>query len=732
MCSGTCAQLDVLDLSVSHAQVVKLPVGLGKLQNLHTLLLVDMYELTTLPASFKELKSLTTLSIQNCLKFARIPADIGPMPLLTKLELFGPCCMNLPPCVGMWPLRHLELSGYNDNENTVVLPWLLPSLASTLCFLSLDRGSMSHANVIEYMKTFPMMPKLFALRLRPSQRYESDSAPMRPPLANMPALQYLDGYHGVDSTMPGLLKKLKHLRVSLQGGLAVDLPPMTTLLRLEIVNNVSTSEDCANRFDNWLHSNTFPQLRELVISDFVGISHLPKSIATLTSLRELSIIDVTYWDSSFDVGMYINSDIMSMQSLHTLNIVKCDIASLPDFNLASLKCLRISSCSNLVELPHLHASGLPVIEDLQLNDLKHCCIIDETLGELTTLLGLYITNCPREQSTIPMSLQHLTNLCELVVSSCGDTSVGRKQSLLSDVATCLPSLRNLRKLCLVSTETTLANAERDTVAIGLALKAYPLPLLAIDDVTIPNLGVSNRHCMPFFCNKQGSSFMWIRNKWSLENNEHAKVPPAPYGFGKYWLALGLPPEAETWSDHHILVHWRTMQDKILAFACGGHSAMGSNSAFTDLSNNLMLTIADYVSGTDTFRTQQIQRTPVRATVLDNIQNTIISTWRERLEPDDEMDEEMQDNIRTIRCDIEHQRRELTRRQQDATIARENAAKAHAEAMKAAEAAHVAADIFAQQQISNTLIQTDAWEAERQRIRDQHMQAVRDRIALSEG
>jgi len=713
--------------------VVRLPVGLGKLQNLQTLLLVDMYELTTLPASFKQLTSLTTLSIQNCAKFKRIPEDIGPMPLLTSLVLFGPCCMNLPPCVQKWPLRHLQLSGFNDDEDTAVLPWLLPSLASTLCGLCLDRGSMSHGNMIEYMKTFPMMPKLIALRLRPTQLHESevDLAPIRPPLAKMPALQYLDGYHGVHRTMPGLLTNLQHLRVRLEGYLAVDLPPMTTLLRLEIVNHLTT-DDSAERFDSWLHGNTFPQLRELLISDFVGISHLPISIATLTTLLELSVIDVSYWETSYSVGMYINSDIMSMHSLHTLNFVRCDMASLPDFNLPSLKRLRISSCKRLIELPQLYGSGLPVIEDLQLNDLLYCYAIPETLGELTTLQGLYITHCPRQQSTIPMSLQHLTNLRELVVSSRGDTSEGRKQSLLSDIATCLPCLLNLRKLCLVSTETTLANTERDTVAIGLALKAYPLPLLAIDDVTFPNLGVSNRHCLPFFSNKRDSTSMQKRNEWKLENNDttwydYAKVPPAPYGFGKYWLALALPPEAETWSDHQILVHWRTMQRKILAFACGGHTAMGSKSVYTDLSNNLMLTIADYVSGTDTFRTQQIERVPVRATVLENIQDVILSTCRARLEPDDGMDEEMQDNIDSIRSGFVHDLRVLTQRQRDATTARENVAKAHAEALKAAEAAHVAADTFARQQISNTLMQVDAWEAERQLIREQHMQAVRDRI-----
>ena len=712
-----------------NSQVVQLPAGLGQLQSLRGLFLVDMYELITLPKSFSQLTSLTTLSIQNCTKFVRLPEHVAPLTCMTSLVLYGQCSANLPPCVQMWPLRNLELSGTDDTVDTAVLPWLLPSLASTLQNLSLDRGSMSSSNMTAYMNTFPMMPKLDALRLRlnvnPDTDYDVDH--MLPPLANMPALQYLDGFRRIDANLPGLLPNLRHLRLFLQGRLAVDLAAMTKMLRLEIVGMWVDDAIC-ERFDNWLNADTFPQLQELLISDFEGISHLPKSIAKFTSLRELSVCNVRFWEESYDIGLLIDADIMRMHSLHTLNIVACDVFSLPDFDLPSLQVLRISSCPQLHTLTQLRASALPKIKDLQLNNLSRCLVLPETLGELATLQGLYITRCPRKMITIPTSLQLLTNLRELSVSSRGDTTASHTR-LLSEVAVCLPGLCKLRKLCLFCKEKSPADAQRDTIAIGLALKAYPLPLLDIRDVTFPNLGLSNQHCLPMFTKKDCSTLMLLRNKWMLEESEVNNEPPAPYAFGKQWRALGLPPEAETWNDHQILVHWRTMQQKILAFACGMHTRMGDQSAHRDLSNNLMLMLGDQVSGTDTFRTYHKQRARERVAELKAMDLRIIHKFEEQLEVVDEVNEEIDHNVQQDRVLLQRQLAALLQQQKNATVARENAANEHVVANIAAEAARVAADTAAHHQISNTIMQHEQWEEERQHIRMQTHQRLRDHITL---
>jgi len=177
------------------------------------------------------------------------------------------------------------------------------------------------------------------------------------------------------------------------------------------------------------------------------------------------------------------------------------------------------------------------------------------------------------------------------------------------------------------------------------------------------------------------------------------------------------------------VHCHTVQQKILAFACDIHTRMGSASAYTDLSHNLMLMIADHVSGTDTFRTHHKQRAHEQVAELEAMDARIISKYEEQLEIVEEVNEDIDHSVSHNRLTLEQKMAALLQHQKDATVARENAAKEHTAAMIAAEAAHVAADTAAHQQISNTIMQHDQWEEEQQRIRNQTDQRLRDNIAL---
>ena len=155
----------------------------------------------------------------------------------------------------------------------------------------------------------------------------------------------------------------------------------------------------------------------------------------------------------------------------------------------------------------------------------------------------------------------------------------RLTRLISDVALCLPGLRGLWKLCLAECpRRSEAQQHADIIAIRLALKAYPLPLLDLLDIKflLPALCDQESHVPMFLLGEGSGSFNnnESKNEWEMESA--CTFPQNAFDFSEHVQALGLPAACALMRDEDILQYWRRTQQKILAFVSGTHRSIGRN------------------------------------------------------------------------------------------------------------------------------------------------------------
>jgi len=580
------------DQPKTNGTLLALPEAIGNLGTLLKLTLINMDQITALPASIAKLTNLQSLLIANCPKLLLLP-DLGPMPALRQLRLAGGLAFDLPDRVGQWKLQKLHLcdeQDLSDDEDDHVPAQLLKDLSPTLEDLLI--GSC----VMTQMNNMPLMPKLRALRIATSiDNYVNSETLFHVTADKMPNLEKVSGVCGFSSQMH-TLTALESLQMFLDGDFGTPVTSaMPSLVQLEMTGNDYV--ECEN-IPAWIHGDTFPNLKTLHILKLFGVRMMPAAIASFTRLSVLHLVNLKdgHYDTPHRVRMIIHPEIFQMPNLKELNLINCDVMSLPEFSLPSLVFLRISHCRNLRELPGLTGAGLPKLSILQLHSLR-CRSLPHTLGELTSLLGLYISKC--DLAGIPLSLGRLTNLKQLVIHQDLATDVpGSACPIMADVAHCLPNMRFLQKLCLRGPDTrTTQECDDDVVVIGLALKAWPLPFLNLKDVNFPIMGYCQLSCTRQ--NVQGAMRETEAriNKMSYSEFKHTlPPPPAPFNFKKFVLRLGLPDAAKNWNDGQIIRHWYLMHTKIFAFASGQHSRLGEGSAILNTSPILVGMIADMVTG----------------------------------------------------------------------------------------------------------------------------------------
>ena len=105
----------------------------------------------------------------------------------------------------------------------------------------------------------------------------------------------------------------------------------------------------------------------------------------------------------------------------------------------------------------------------------------------------------------------------------------------------------------------------DVVAIGCALKAWPLPLL--------------RH---------------FELDFDVEYEDDNQV--AHSLFSTCWQALGLPEAAADWTDAMILDFFSVQHHKVAAFASGMHWRLGAASGVSWLDEQALVMIANEILG----------------------------------------------------------------------------------------------------------------------------------------
>ena len=134
--------------------------------------------------------------------------------------------------------------------------------------------------------------------------------------------------------------------------------------------------------------------------------------------------------------------------------------------------------------------------------------------------------------------------------------IGAGRALVSH----LPLLRNLESLSVEGA------GNRDMLRLGRSLQKWPLPRLRC-------LEMVGR----YFC----------------------RVPyeQDPAGFvdlNECWQQMGLPEEANGWSNEQILDYFRAQQNKLEAFMSGSHRRLGAESRVSRLPDDNLKTIAEMV------------------------------------------------------------------------------------------------------------------------------------------
>jgi hypothetical protein len=113
---------------------------------------------------------------------------------------------------------------------------------------------------------------------------------------------------------------------------------------------------------------------------------------------------------------------------------------------------------------------------------------------------------------------------------------------------------------------------RDVLAIGRAIKAWPLPLL---------------HVVDFYDD--------IDYHDELSEEEHTDAEEN-LRLSTCWRALGLPAAAADWSTTMTIDYLRVQQQKVAAFARGMHARLGAASGVSRLDEQTLVMIADEVLG----------------------------------------------------------------------------------------------------------------------------------------
>ena len=252
-CLGELVHLQVLCLdgfdNGFDNSLTELPVSLGCLEALKTLIIKNFGALAALPESIAQLTSLETLNIQNCPVLQKLPA-MRVMPALRSITLSCCCVDELPMCLGDWGIKHLDLGNLDELDNLRAILLRLTSLETL------------HISSCDYLHRMPAMSAMTCLT---SLKLEDCALEKLPSFNEMTSLQHLSLEYLDDLTqLPSSIGKLMGLR------------------ELRLVG--------CNEFTKLPSIGKLPSLEILYIAGCRKLRKLPTSFDALTSLRKLALI----------------------------------------------------------------------------------------------------------------------------------------------------------------------------------------------------------------------------------------------------------------------------------------------------------------------------------------------------------------------------------------------------------------------------------------------------------
>jgi Leucine-rich repeat (LRR) protein len=327
-------------------------------------------------------------------------------------------------------------------------------------------------------------------------------------------------------------------------------------------------------------------LQELTIDSCDKISFLP-GIGKLAALKRLKLVSLRLKEVS-DIGELVALEHLELASLsleevpnlarltalQTLTISELwrrrarHIGEISDIlpgigELVALEHLELASLSleevpNLARLTALQTLTISEISDLESHS-EHLTVLLEGIGKLVALKQVSLRADCNSWYLAPEvpDLGRLTELQELSLKNC------RLQKLPLRIV----QLSALIKLNIFHSSSGIyaaAGSEavtRDVLAIGRALKAWPLPNLVDFSFQVGRDDISLSMC---------------------------------------WRELGLPAEAAAWNNAATLDFLRLQQHKVAAFASGLHGRLGAASGVSMLNDQILTMIANEVLGRSDF------------------------------------------------------------------------------------------------------------------------------------
>ncbi|CAI5486645.1 unnamed protein product [Closterium sp. Naga37s-1] len=391
---------------------VALPADIGRLSNLHTLLVTTSFGYPHLPCSLSKIASLTRLELNGC-GVELLPEGVGSLSSMRELHVSScPRLTALPASVtGLTALEALSLA---DCHNLTSAPTRLDGLTR------LKRLELARCDMLT-----------------------------RPPLVLPASIEWL-GWGGFRHAMPlpdvSTLTGLRTLRldvVAVGCGVAVSRS-LSHLEHLQLT--------LANDAEELPFALTFlSHLRTLIIDYAINLQRLPADIGSaLPQLRKLKLV------SAYELGE-LPASVTALQNLTSLTACNAPLASLPD-GIGALSRLRELDLYNSDDLDQLPAS-LTHLTRLNLLSITACPIrsLCPTVSQFSRLRSLSLSGCAQLEA-LPGDVSALTALRSLDVEECGhvtDTdgsvlprSINEVYGLKVSTHRCLAGVTGWLALCL--------------------------------------------------------------------------------------------------------------------------------------------------------------------------------------------------------------------------------------------------------------------------------------------
>ncbi|WKA02250.1 hypothetical protein VitviT2T_020464 [Vitis vinifera] len=433
---GTLKHLRYLDLS--RTSIRRLPESITNLFNLQTLMLSNCDSLTHLPTEMGKLINLQTLMLSNCISLTHLPTEMGKLINLQTLMLSNCISLtHLPTEMGkLINLQHLDITNTILKEMPMGMKGLKRLRTLTAFVVGEDRG----AKIKELRDMSHLGGRLCISKLQ----------------------NVVDAMDVFEANLKGK-ERLDELVMQWDGeATARDLQKETTVLeKLQPHNNLkelTIEYYCGEKFPNWLSEHSFTNMVSMQLHDCKNCSSLP-SLGQLGSLKELSIMRI---DGVQKVGQefYGNIGSSSFKPFEALEILRFEemleweewvcreiefpclkelyIKKCPKLkkdlpkHLPKLTKLEIRECKQLVcclpMAPSIRKLELEKCDDVVVRsagsltslaslDISNVCKIPDELGQLHSLVELYVLFCP-ELKEIPPILHNLTSLKDLKVENC--------------------------------------------------------------------------------------------------------------------------------------------------------------------------------------------------------------------------------------------------------------------------------------------------------------------------